>query len=156
MVSNKSFHRPVAEYVAKKQPNFDLKRVFFSFAYKVFLLNLFQDVFMMIRRKKTTIFTDAKDTTTVHELKKMIEGILKVAPRDQRLYSKDNTIMEDDKQLQDYGITMTNAKAQQPAVLGLALRTDHSDFEPLELIPYSQPPDLPEVMKQDAANGEQA
>jgi elongin-B len=29
---------------------------------------------MMIRRKKTTIFTDAKDTTLVLELKKMIEG----------------------------------------------------------------------------------
>lgn len=28
----------------------------------------------MIRRKKTTIFTDAKDTTTVLELKRMIEG----------------------------------------------------------------------------------
>lgn len=28
----------------------------------------------MIRRKKLTIFTDAKDTTTVFELKKMIEG----------------------------------------------------------------------------------
>lgn len=28
----------------------------------------------MIRRKKTTIFTDAKDNTTVGELKKMIEG----------------------------------------------------------------------------------
>lgn len=28
----------------------------------------------MIRRKKTTIFTDAKDTTTVKELKQMIEG----------------------------------------------------------------------------------
>ncbi|KAH9629522.1 hypothetical protein HF086_015852 [Spodoptera exigua] len=32
------------------------------------------DVFLMIRRKKLTIFTDAKDTTTVLELKKMIEG----------------------------------------------------------------------------------
>lgn len=28
----------------------------------------------MIRRKKMTIFTDAKDDTTVLELKKMIEG----------------------------------------------------------------------------------
>lgn len=28
----------------------------------------------MIRRKKLTIFTDAKDTTTVGELKQMIEG----------------------------------------------------------------------------------
>lgn len=33
-----------------------------------------QDVFLMIRRKKTTIFTDAKDNTTVKELKQMIEG----------------------------------------------------------------------------------
>ena len=33
-----------------------------------------QDVFLMIRRKKLTIFTDTKDTTTVLELKKMIEG----------------------------------------------------------------------------------
>lgn len=28
----------------------------------------------MIRRKKLTVFTDAKETTTVLELKKMIEG----------------------------------------------------------------------------------
>lgn len=28
----------------------------------------------MIRRKKSTIFTDAKDTTSVLELKRMIEG----------------------------------------------------------------------------------
>lgn len=33
-----------------------------------------QDVFLMIRRKNMTIFTDAKDDTTVLELKKMIEG----------------------------------------------------------------------------------
>ncbi|CAG9808335.1 unnamed protein product [Chironomus riparius] len=113
------------------------------------------DVFLMIRRKKTTIFTDAKDTTTVHELKKMIEGILKVPPKDQRLFSKDNTAMDDDKQLQDYGITQITSKAQQPAMLGLALRIDH-DFEPLEMVPYSQPPDLPDVMKQDTVSNEQA
>lgn len=40
---------------------------------KIFI-NIFQDVFLMIRRKKQTIFTDAKDTTTVLELKKIIEG----------------------------------------------------------------------------------
>lgn len=32
----------------------------------------------MIRKKKTTIFTDAKDNTTVQELKKMIEGRLMI------------------------------------------------------------------------------
>jgi hypothetical protein len=30
----------------------------------------------MIRRKKTTIFTDAKETTTIRELKKIIQGNL--------------------------------------------------------------------------------
>lgn len=29
----------------------------------------------MIQRKKLTIFTDAKDNTTVYEVKKMIEGL---------------------------------------------------------------------------------
>lgn len=41
----------------------------------------------MIRRKKCTIFTDAKENTSVAELKKMIEGITKVPPEDQQLYN---------------------------------------------------------------------
>ena len=45
----------------------------------------------MIRRKKTTIFTDAKESTTVLEVKKIIEGILKQKAEDQRLY-KDETV----------------------------------------------------------------
>lgn len=49
-------------------------------------------------------------------------GILKVKPSDQRLFNQDNDIMEDDNTLQDYGITMSTAKAQAPAQLGLALR----------------------------------
>lgn len=132
----------------------------------------------MIRRKKTTIFTDAKDTTTVLELKRMIEGefqmhfladfffryispyiciifagILKITPRDQRLFSKDNQTMEDEKLLQDYGITMMTARAQSPIQIGLAIRID-GEFEPLDLTPYSSPPDLPDVMKnQETANG---
>lgn len=40
----------------------------------------------MIRRHKTTIFTDAKESTTVYELKRIVEGILKRSPEDQRLY----------------------------------------------------------------------
>ncbi|MGH0114585.1 UNVERIFIED_CONTAM: hypothetical protein FKN15_023618 [Acipenser sinensis] len=43
-------------------------------------------IVMMIRRDKTTIFTDAKESTTVYELKRIVEGILKRAPEDQRLY----------------------------------------------------------------------
>lgn len=130
--------------MGKKKENFYLS---FSF---IFL----QDVFLMIRRKKTTIFTDAKDTTTVLELKKMIEGILKVTPKDQRLYNKDNVLMDEEKQLQDYGITMMTAKAQSPAQLGLAVRVDH-DFEILDITPYSSPPDLPDVMKNQENGPEQ-
>lgn len=43
----------------------------------------------MVRRKKTTIFLDAKENTTVNELKKMVEGITKVPPQDQLLYKDD-------------------------------------------------------------------
>ena len=48
------------------------------------------DVFLMVRRKKTTIFLDAKETTTVIDLKKMIEGITKKTPALQQLYNKDD------------------------------------------------------------------
>lgn len=61
--------------------------------------------------------------------------------------------MDDDQTLQDYGITMMTARAQSPIQIGLAIRVD-GEFEQLELTPYSAPPDLPDVMKnQDTANG---
>ncbi|XP_041968062.1 protein Peter pan isoform X2 [Aricia agestis] len=113
------------------------------------------DVFLMIRRKKLTIFTDAKDTTTVLELKKMIEGILKVAPPNQMLFNKDSQLMEDDKTLADYGLTSATAKAQCPAPIGLALRKESGEFEALDLTPYSSPPDLPDVMKSQETNGQE-
>ena len=50
------------------------------------------DVFLMIRRKKTTMFLDAKENTTVGELKKMIEGITKQPPNQQKLYNHDDTV----------------------------------------------------------------
>ncbi|KAG8224716.1 hypothetical protein J437_LFUL004885 [Ladona fulva] len=113
------------------------------------------DVFLMIRRKKMTIFTDTKETTSVHELKKIIEGILKIPPEHQQLFNKDNQLMEDDKTLQDYGLTSVTAKAQCPAPVGLAFRQDSGDFEPLELTPFSSPPDLPDVMKAPESNGQE-
>ena len=100
----------------------------------------------MIRRKKTTIFTDAKETTNVSELKKIIQGITtflldhlklinksdimhsfvltgitKVAPENQRLY-KDERIMEDNRCLADYGLISSTARAQSPASLRLSYR----------------------------------
>ena len=104
-------------------------------------------VYLMIRRKKTTIFTDAKETTNVSELKKIIQGthigqkvemffrlnytnvvglsflsgITKVAPENQRLL-KEERVMEDSRCLADYGLISTTARAQSPASLTLTYR----------------------------------
>merc|ERR1712110_662034 len=96
----------------------------------------------MIRRKKTTMFLDAKENTTVSELKKMIEGIT----NQQKLYNHDDTLMDDDKTLADYGMTSTVAKAQTPSEVRLAFMVDGS-WEELEKAAYSSPPELPDVMK---------
>ena len=50
------------------------------------------DVFLMIRRKKTTMFLDAKENTTVAELKKMVEGITKQPPNQQRFYNNEDQV----------------------------------------------------------------
>uniref|UniRef100_A0A6M2DU77 Elongin-B n=1 Tax=Xenopsylla cheopis TaxID=163159 RepID=A0A6M2DU77_XENCH len=113
------------------------------------------DVFLMIRRKKLTIFTDCKDTTSVFELKKIIEGILKVPPANQLLFNKDNQQMSDDVMLQDYGLNSATAKAQSPAPIGLALRVETGEFETLDMTPFSAPPDLPDVMKSQDSNGQE-
>ncbi|KAJ8313119.1 hypothetical protein KUTeg_010492 [Tegillarca granosa] len=86
-----------------------------------------QDVFLMIRRKKVTIFTDAKESTTVHEVKRIP--------------------LDDNKTLGDYGFTFATARAQAPATVGLAIRQEDGEFEGLEITPLSSPPELPDVMK---------
>ena len=119
------------------------------------------DVFLMIRRHKTTIFADAKETTTVYEVKKMVEGILKRVPEDQRLFkiTKDQQIpLDDSKQLSEYGFTHATARAQLPETIGLAFRIgsagERDEFEALEITPVSTPPDLPDVMKGDSTNSQ--
>jgi len=104
------------------------------------------DVFLMIRHKKTTIFMDAKETTQVLELKKMIQGITKRSPDDMRLF-KDEQPLEDNKALGDCGFTSSTARAQAPACIGLSFRADDGEFEALEIAPLSTPPELPDVMK---------
>ena len=49
----------------------------------------FQDVFLMIQRRKLTIFLDAKESTPVIELKKMIQGIIKRPFEDIKLFKGD-------------------------------------------------------------------
>lgn len=100
----------------------------------------------MIRRHKTTIFTDAKESTTVYELKRIVEGILKRAPEEQRLY-KDDMLLEDSKTLGDCGFTNQTARPQAPGTVGLAFRLGDDAFEQLRVEPFSSPPELPDVMK---------
>jgi len=105
------------------------------------------DVFLTIRRQKSTIFTDAKETTSVAELKKIIHGITKVEPSDQRLY-KDDNVMEDNRSLGDYQLNSTSAKSQSPAMIALVCKKPDGEFEAIDITPLSVPPDLPDVMKQ--------
>ena len=114
----------------------------------------------MIRRNKTTIFTDAKETTTVLEVKKIIEGILKKMPEEQLLYKlhkdKPPTFMEDSKQLSEYGYLHTTALSEQPKTIGLVYRTavngDKEEFEPLDITAISTPPELPDGMKGESSD----
>jgi len=49
----------------------------------------------MVRRKKTSIFLDAKESTTVSELKKMVRGITKRAVEDMKFYKDEQVSAED-------------------------------------------------------------
>ncbi|XP_036118307.1 elongin-B-like [Molossus molossus] len=95
------------------------------------------DVFLGIRRHKTTIFTEAKESSTVFELKRIVEGILKRPPDEQRLY-KDDQLLDDGKTLGEWGFTRQTAGPQAPATVGLAFRAEDA-FEALRLEPFSSP-----------------
>ncbi|XP_032755557.1 elongin-B-like [Rattus rattus] len=110
-----------------------------------------QDVFLTIRRHKTTIFTDAKESSTVFELKRIVEGILKQPPEEQRLY-KDDQLLDDGKTLGECGFTSQTARPQAPATVGLAFRADDT-FEALRIDPFSSPLELPDVMKPQDSGG---
>ena len=43
----------------------------------------------MIRRGKVTIFTDAKETTPLMDVKRIVEGISKIPPENQRLFREE-------------------------------------------------------------------
>ena len=89
----------------------------------IYVLVPLQDVFLMVRHDKLTIFLDATEETTVLQLKKMLEGIVKKPPEDQKLYNVDTKdVLEDSKSLGDCGYKSQGAKAQDPASIGLAYR----------------------------------
>lgn len=82
-----------------------------------------QDVFLMVRREKQTIFLDATEETTVLQLKKKLEPIVKKPAEEQRLFNVDTKdALDDAKTLGDCGYKSQSARAQDPATIGLAFR----------------------------------
>ena len=92
---------------------------------------------MMIRRQKLTLFIDAKESSTVMEVKKTIEGIIKVPPNHLRLIIDSNKQpMDDDNQtLADCGLSGTAAKAYSPVLMYLCYRKagNENEWEPIDV-----------------------
>ena len=80
----------------------------------------------MIRREKLTIFLDATEETTVLQLKKKLEPIVKQSPDHIGLYNQRTDAKEslpDQKTLGDCGYKSGNSKAQDPAPMGMVFWT---------------------------------
>ncbi|XP_052586128.1 elongin-B-like [Peromyscus californicus insignis] len=90
----------------------------------------------MIHHHKT--FTEAKESSTVFQLKRIVQGILQRPPEKQQLY-KDDQLLDDRKTLGEYGFTSQTARIQAPATVGLAFGADDA-FEALHIEPFSSPP----------------
>lgn len=83
----------------------------------------------MIRRKKQTIFLDATEETTVAQLKKTLEGITKKSPDEQQLFKVETKdVLDDSKTLGDAGFKASNAKAQDPATIGVRFKLGEAMF----------------------------
>ena len=104
------------------------------------------DIYLTIRRKKTTIFVDTKENTTVLEFKKVLGPLAKKEPDEIRVY-KDDAPLDDNKTLKEQGISSDNAKPQEPMTLFMQFK-EEGQWEAFEkAMNYTSPPDLPEVMK---------
>lgn len=95
------------------------------------------DVFMMVRRQKLTLFIDAKESSTVLELKKIIEGITKVPASNIRLIvDSTKQAMDDENQtLADCSLSGSIAKAYSPTLLYLCYRKtgNENEWEPIDV-----------------------
>ena len=105
------------------------------------------DIYLTIRRKKTTIFIDSKETATVHEFKKALSVLAKKDADDIRIYKEDNTPLDDGKSLKDQGVTSDNAKPQDPLTLFMQFKEEGKWEEFQNPVGYTSPPELPDVMK---------
>uniref|UniRef100_A0A914GRG1 Uncharacterized protein n=1 Tax=Globodera rostochiensis TaxID=31243 RepID=A0A914GRG1_GLORO len=109
------------------------------------------ELYFEILRKKQHLLVQARENWTAKELKRVVEGILKVSPDKQSLRKPINELRTewepiDEKQtLHELGFTMKNARADDPAVLALVMSGDGNNPD---LTPLSTPPPVPEAMAQ--------
>ncbi|CAB3400214.1 unnamed protein product [Caenorhabditis bovis] len=104
------------------------------------------DLCFEIRRKKTHLFIEIKETSRLGDLKEMIARILSVAVGEQTLYKVEEDgrqiLLQDDAiYLVDYGFNERNCQPHEPAIIGLKLVED----ERLVIEGMSDPPALREL-----------
>ena len=91
----------------------------------------------MVRRQKLTLFIDAKESSPVLEVKKIIEGIIKVPANNMRLIlDSTKQPMDDENQtLADCGLSSATAKAYSPTLLYLCYRKagSETEWEPIDV-----------------------
>ncbi|CAI4230785.1 unnamed protein product [Auanema sp. JU1783] len=109
-----------------------------------------QDLFFEVVRRKQHIFCNVKDNAPVSDLKKMIEGILKIPVTNQILlrFTEDGNYsnyvqLDDKKSFTESGFTAVNAKAQAPAQIGLLLKGESE----MVVESLSSPPPIPDAMR---------
>merc|ERR1712202_8723 len=98
-----------------------------------------------------TIFLIGKENHGVKELKTMINGITWAPVEDINLFNAEEKALADEKALSDYGLLASVCKAQQPGELVMSIKDEQK-----VVTPYSNPPEMPEVMRQDNAPQDQA
>ncbi|GFR32477.1 hypothetical protein TNCT_489121 [Trichonephila clavata] len=104
-------------------------------------------IFIEVLRKNIHYILDVKLNTTAGIIKRMIDGISKIPPENQRIYYEDR-IMRPTDTLASIGITKEMASLSKKFVqLGLAIKR-YELFEKLEMQPVAEPPELPEVFKE--------
>jgi len=103
------------------------------------------DVFLMVRRMKSTFFLMCKETDTVAVVKKMLAGIAKKDVEEIRLFQQRENLeseLDDSASLESLGFLTTSCKPQSPGAMVAAWKE-----ETPEVTPYTAAPALPDVMK---------
>jgi len=107
----------------------------------------------MVRRKQSTMFLVAREGDTVAEVCRMVAGVCGQQAQDVRLFLQENTEkeLEASAALSSLGLTAAACRACSPGTLVAAWRD-----EAPEVTPYSSAPELPDVMKPQEVQEQEA